>query len=340
MKIAIFAYSKRGRALAIRLKACIKDCEVCIFVPERLKEAGLITIQSLSADLYKELFSKADALVFIGSCGIAVRNIAPYVHNKQTDPAVIVIDELGRFVIPILSGHIGGANALALKLSEYLEATPVITTATDINHRFSPDAWAKKNGFVIGDISLVKTVSAAILERDVPMICDLPVKGDYPRGIQINARGDTGILISYKTGAAPFEKTLCLIPVILHVGIGCKKGTSAEQIKKAIENVFSREGIDKRAVKLYSTIDLKANEPGLISYCRAEGKPLVVYGAKELRAVEGDFVASDFVKSVTGVDNVCERAAMAGAHELVVKKTAAGGVTVAVAAENTEVCFE
>ncbi|MBQ1375701.1 MAG: cobalamin biosynthesis protein [Clostridia bacterium] len=340
MKIALISYSKKGRALSERLEAGLSDCETLKYVPKRLSDGGFLPIDDTSSALYKRLFFDMDALIFIGSCGIAVRCIAPYVSDKRTDPAVIVADELGRFVIPILSGHIGGANALSERIAEIIRAVPVITTATDINGRFSPDEWAMKNGFIIDDISLSKTVSAAVLEGDVPVACDFPVKGAYPAGICEGRSGGTGILISYKTGEKPFSKTLRLIPRVLHVGVGCKKGTSAEAIEAAVESVFKAHAIDMRAIKQFSTIDIKGNEAGLLEYCRKAGKPLVTYTAGELSSLSGEFSSSDFVKSVTGVDNVCERAAMMGAKALIVKKTACGGVTVAVAEEIREVRFE
>ncbi|MBR2742517.1 MAG: cobalt-precorrin 5A hydrolase [Clostridia bacterium] len=340
MKISMFAYTNSGRGLIERMKAFFEGDEVKMYVPKRLSADGFFVIPDASAPLYEALFNQSDALIFAGSCGIAIRCIAPYIRDKRTDPAVLAIDEAGRFVIPLLSGHIGGANALAERIAARSGAAAVITTATDVRGRFSPDAWAAKNGLIIDDTDAAKAVSAAILERDVPLLCELPVTGGLPAGVYEGESGDVGILIGFTTHGAPFEKTLRLIPKILRVGIGCKRGTGAERIRAAVSDVFTREGLDLRAVKCFATIDMKADEPGLKDYCCAEKKPLEVYSAEELRAVSGEFEPSDFVKSITGVDNVCERAAMAGAHRLIVKKTARDGVTVAVAAQYTEVRFE
>lgn len=338
MKIALFAYSRRGCETACEVMSFYFGDEIEAYAPERFAGSGFAPLPSPARAFYGEIFSRADALIFIGACGIAVREIAPYVRDKRTDPAVVCIDELGRFVIPLLSGHIGGANGLAKEIAKWLNATPVITTATDINGRFSVDAWAAKNGFSIADMRLARAVSAAILERDIPFFSDLPVTGELPEGLLFADRGELGISVSVYE-KEPFAKTLRLIPKILRIGIGCKRGTPASAIGEAVQTVLEQNKLDKRAVGRVASIDLKANEEGLLKYCEDNGLKPVFYSAEELRQVPGDFTASEFVKSVTGVDNVCERAALNDAETLLVRKTALNGVTVAVAAEKTEVRF-
>ncbi len=338
MKIAIFAYSRRGCCTARKIAGFFAPDEVRMYTLERFAEPEFLPIGSAKQEFYGSLFSWADGLVFVGSCGIAVRQIAPHVKDKQTDPAVLVVDELGTFVIPLLSGHIGGANQLALKLSEHLSATAVVTTATDINKRFSVDAWAAEKGFTISDIKAAKAVSAAILEHNVPMLCDFPVVTDYPSGVAAGTSGEVGICISYEQ-KEPFANTLRLIPKVLHLGIGCRRGTDASAIEQVVELVLSQHNIDRRAIKSAASIDLKADEPGLLQFCKDNHWPISFFSAQALGKVVGDFTPSQFVAKVTGVDNVCERAALMGADHLIVRKTACNGVTVALAAENLEVRF-
>ena len=163
MNIALFAYSRQGCVTARRVLACFPEDTVHPYTMERFAEPGFGSIQRPARDFYGPLFQANQALIFISSVGLAVREIAPHLRSKATDPAVIVLDELGQFVIPVLSGHIGGANDMAKKIAENLGSTPVITTATDINGRFSVDAWATKQGCTISSLSAAKAVSAAVL---------------------------------------------------------------------------------------------------------------------------------------------------------------------------------
>jgi cobalt-precorrin 5A hydrolase len=250
----------------------------------------------------------------------------------------VSIDELGRFCVPLLSGHIGGANDLALEIAAALGAVPVITTATDINKRFSVDAWAARNGCVIDNLSRAKAVSAAILEQDIPLQCDYPIMTKLPGGVILGNSGAVGIRISVYRDE-PFERTLRLIPKVLHLGIGCRKGTSVSVIQEAVNMVLKENNIDHRAVKCVASIDLKAEEAGLLAFCQEQKLPVIFFSAEELKTVSGDFTPSAFVQSITGVDNVCERAALIGAEKLIVKKTARNGVTVALAEEHWEVHF-
>ena len=278
-------------------------------------------------------------MIFVGSVGIAVREIAPHVRSKATDPAVIAVDERGQFVISVLSGHIGGANALAGHLAAALGATPVITTATDINRRFSADAWAARSGCRISSLSAAKAVSAAILEHDVPLCADVPVTGPLPAGVYSGRSGPVGIHIGYRV-CRPFDVTLRLIPPMLRLGLGCRRGTERDTVRRAVEQVCRENAIDRRAICCAASIDLKADEAGLLEYCREEKLPISFYCAETLQAVPGEFTPSAFVRSITGVDNVCERAALLGAQQLIVRKTALDGVTVALAVRTWEVRFE
>ena len=340
MNIAIFAYSRRGCDTGARVRAAIAgagdDCRA--YTVAKYAREGYEAITPPSSRFTGPVFQWADAMVFVGACGIAVRSIAPYVKDKTTDPAVLVVDERGQFVISLLSGHIGGANALTTRVAEALGATPVVTTATDVNGRFSVDAWAGVHGLYIDGMAAAKAVSAAILERTVPLASDFPIVGDLPPGVAPGEKGPEGICISWRQ-RRPFDKTVLLVPAVLRLGVGCRKGTDAEKIAGLVDRVLAENGIHPRAIKAVASIDLKKEEPGLLAFCSERGWPVEFYTAEELSAVEGDFTPSDFVRSVTGVDNVCERAALRNGSRLLVRKTARDGVTVALAAEHWEVRF-
>ena len=340
MKYAIFAYSRRGveTARQVRTALCGEEDQCRCYAPEKFAEDPFLPLTQPCAQFTGPVFAWANALVFVGAAGIAVRSIAPHVRDKRIDPAVLCVDELGKFVVPLLSGHIGGANALAERLAEALDAAPVITTATDVNKKFSVDAWAAQMGLAVTDLQAAKSVSAAILEGPVPLDCDFPVSGELPSGTVAGDTGRVGICISWKR-KKPFAETLLLVPPTLHLGLGCRRGTPEEQIHEAVESVLAEYGVHPLAVKCAASIDLKRDEEGLLEYCRRQNWPLSFYTPGELRAVEGKFTHSERVLRVTGVDNVCERAAMIGAERLRVRKSVCKGVTVAVAAEHWEARF-
>ena len=220
MRAALFAFSRGGCVTARRVMAALPEAAFVCYTMERFEEPDFLP---LDKTVYGASFSSMDALIFVAACGIAVREIAPFVRSKKTDPAVLVIDDRARFVIPILSGHIGGANELAQALAAALHAAAVITTATDIHEKFSVDAWAARNDCAISDMALAKAFSAAILERDLPLMSVFPIASALPGGIFEAASGKLGVYIGCDT-KSPFEQTLRLIPKKLRVGLGCRRG--------------------------------------------------------------------------------------------------------------------
>ena len=338
MKVAVFAYSRQGCKTARKVMGYFVGDEVRAYTMERFEEPGFGAIERPSKPFYEPIFAWADAMVFVGAVGIAVREIAPFIRSKLTDPAVVSMDELGRYVIPLLSGHIGGANDLALSLAKVVEGIPVVTTATDINKKFSVDAWAARKGLAITNLNTAKSVSAEILERPVPLKSDFPIVTELPNGVVAAEEGKIGICISCSK-VKPFGETLLLVPPVLHLGIGCRRGTPVEKFRETVDSVLKEHNIHPKAIKQVTSIDIKSNEDGLLAFCKERDLPAVFYTAEELWAVPGEFTPSQCVLRYTGVDNVCERSSMIGAEKLLVKKTIRNGVTVAIAAEAWEVSF-
>ena len=338
MKIAVFAYSRRGCETARRAAALFPEDKVTLWAPPRLDQQDFSPLTKPTAPLYGELFLLSDAMIFVGACGIAVRAIAPHLVSKTTDPAVLCLDEAATFVISLLSGHMGGANALCRTVAGGLGAQSVITTATDVRGRFSVDAWAREQGYLLDDMGLAKAVSAAILEGPVPFASDLSVAEPLPEGLVSADSGPLGIYLGWRT-RGPFDRTLRVIPRVLRLGLGCRRGISKAAVAGAVDAVLEEHGVDPRAVACAASIDLKSGEAGLLEFCAERNLPAEFYDAGTLSRVEGDFTPSDFVRQVTGVDNVCERAALLGASKLLIKKTARDGVTVALAVKLSEVRF-
>lgn len=285
-------------------------------------------------EIMKKAFLSYDAIVFFSAVGIAVRSIAPFIKSKDVDPAVIVLDEEMHFAISLLSGHLGGANEITNIIATASGATPIITTATDIEEKFSVDDFARRNSLVLNNLSLAKKISVNVLEgKTVGFLSDVPLK-NLKGAPKICKNAELGVLITNKTNKKAFKEQLTLYPKNLYVGIGMKKGTKASDIKKFIDEVFKKEGLSTESIKCLATIDIKAEEPGLLKYAKSARLKLKTYSAKELKNIDGSFSGSDFVKSVTGVDNVCERAAIKAAKSssnLIIKKTKGSGITLAVA---------
>lgn len=346
MRIELIAFTRAGALLAQRLARglCARGDEcACVAPPRYAADAGAVPLAVSLGEWAGQAFARADGLVFVSACGIAVRAVAPFLEDKTRDPAVVVIDERCRFAISLLSGHVGGANALAVAVAGLTGAQPVVTTATDVNGLFAVDEWAARENLWLADRTAAKRVSAALLAGDPVGFCsDFPVEGVLPEGFIGSDTGPLGVCVSLDERRHPFDCTLLLVPRVVTAGVGCRRGIAREAVEAHVKAVFKRALISEHALCQVCSIDLKAEEPGLLAYCEGRGLPLQTYSSGELAALEGTFTASEFVAGVTGVDNVCERAAVfgAGRGKLLVNKQGAGGVTAALAARDWSVRFE
>ncbi|MBR3497635.1 MAG: cobalamin biosynthesis protein [Selenomonadaceae bacterium] len=254
------------------------------------------------AELVAEVFGKFDGLIFICAAGIVVRMIAPHIVDKLSDPAVLVVDERGQNVISLLSGHVGRANELTVEIAKAIEANPVITTATDVEGKFSVDAIASRLGLVPEPKEAIKAINAAIL-----------------RGEEI-----------FVTAG---EARLNLIPQNLIAGVGCRRGTSSLKIFEAIERACAMIHQPIERVKLLASVDAKKNEVGLVSLAEAMGLEIKFFSGAELQKKIDEYKLeeSKFVTRSVGVGNVCEAAALCCVEEarFALPKTAFKGVTVA-----------
>ncbi len=367
MRIRLISYTRNGRSTAQRIAGILTDSghDCRRFALPKYCSGGDEPLTMKASEWAEEAFREAEALIFCCASGIAVRAIAPWVRDKTTDPAVIVTDDQGHFVIPLLSGHLGGANELALLIAKGLSATPVLTTATDTAGVFAVDVFAKKNHLAIGDMKLAKAVSAALLSGEkVGFRSVYPVTGELPKGLT-EGEADLGIWISAgkrtdlknpaaeetedpeipvsaEQAADPFPRTLQLIPRRYAAGIGCRKGKSFEELFAFLEKQLESCGVQKAELRCIASIDLKKEEPGLLQLSESLNVPFETYSAEELQTVPGEFTASEFVKATTGVDSVCERAAVlaSGCGTLIQRKTAENGMTFALAKLEEEIHFE
>ena len=346
--IAFVAFTKTGCELALKLaRALGEECyKTTVSGPQRFcDELGIEPYDDIQAWTKKRFFT-ADALVFIGALGIALREVAPYIEDKMHDPAVVQIDEAGRFAVPVLSGHVGGANELARRLSALCGAQAVISTATDINGVFAVDEWASKMGLALCEREYAKEVSATLLEGGtVGFKSDFDISGSLPQGlVQADDARDCplGIHVTHDEASSPFARTLHLIVRDVVVGVGCRKGTTSEHLACQIDAVLAEHGISTRAVSALASIDVKSQETALHEYASKRDCDLVFFTAEELQGAKGNFEHSQFVADTVGVDNVCERAASlaSDAGELICAKQAREGVTVALAKRRAAIAFE
>ena len=274
-------------------------------------------------DVYKwtsENFTEGNALIYVGAAGIAVRALSGLPKDKLSDCPVVVIDDAGRFVIPVLSGHAGSANKLAEILASLIDAIPVITTSSDVNDSFSVDTFAVENRLTIMDRKGIKKVSSRALENKK---VTLSIK-DFP------PKAPVDVVVSDETDA---EHLLLLRPKMYTVGLGMKKDKDSGEVEEFFLETLQQNGIDVSDVYALCTIDIKEDEKAIINLRDKYRIPVLSFDADLLSKAPGEYSASEFVRETTGVDNVCERSAVlgSGCGELILKKTAKNGMTIAIA---------
>ncbi|HDY66165.1 MAG TPA: cobalamin biosynthesis protein CbiG [Candidatus Scalindua sp.] len=258
MNLGMIAITDEGVKIAERIKNNIRD-EITLFLPQKMKNTDLkATYYSKNLGNHIEkIFTEYEGFIFIMASGIVVRIIAPHIKNKLHDPAVVVVDDVGRSVISLVSGHEGGANKLAHRVANILKTDAIITTGTE----------AKKD---------------------------------------------------------------------IIIGIGCKRAVAGKDVKDAIKNALRKAKVSIKRVRLAGTVDIKANESGLLKALEELDIPLRVVSRQEIDTCAKNYDKSDFVEKKIGVGGVCEPAALISGRKtkLILKKQKFPGVTIAIAQEN------
>ena len=332
MRCAVFAATRRGVESAIRLRDGFSPEVVDIFLKDGREPEVSAKRFSQLADAVAETFRQYDALIFFMAAGIAVRMIAPHLQSKLTDPAVLVADEGGRHVVSLLSGHVGGGNALTLRVADCLGGSPVLTTATDVNDLTAPDALAAELGLRPVPKPRIQTMNGALLEgKTISYAVDEALlrrdffeaalsKREIPfvrmSAVEASAAKELTVFIT-EDDSLRSERLLCLVPRRLIAGMGCRRGVPKDALRKALSEACAKIGQDISAVSMIASAAVKKNEAGLLALASELGVEARFFESEDLqRKIEAyGLEESSFVRRQIGAGNVCEAAALCCVQE-------------------------
>lgn len=324
--ISVLSFSKSGEEIAQKIINVNSDAVLYKSSEGKIR------------DKMEEIWNNSDAIIFISATGIAVRYIAPFIKHKSVDPAVLVIDDMGRYVISLLSGHLGGANYMATEIAGYLkESIAIITTASDSRGFESLDLYAKRREFKILKSENLTAVSSAMVDgRELAVYSEIDPDLDYGNIVLIGKeelfKDENRVKIAISSEVLDLSKlSLQLIPKILYLGIGCRRGVKSKVIIELIEEVFEKHGLYTDAIAGISSIELKSDETGILEAAEHFNVQPRFYSTEEIQTVEGEFKGSEFVRKITGVGAVAEPSAFLSGGEILVERVAKNDITIAVA---------
>lgn len=347
MKLAILALTANGARLGARLGKQLPGAELHVLAKFADRAPGCRPFSGDLGGLLSRLWAEVDGLVCIMASGIVVRSIAPLLEGKEKDPAVVVLDEAGQFAISLLSGHLGGANDLARRVAGLCGARPVITTASDVNGLLAWDEAARRAGLGLEPLAHVKHLNSLLLQGETIALVDrrghiAPWYAATPGVTSVAtfaAAGKAGaagrVFVTHRLVPQLEQQPdlLVLRPRDLVVGIGCNRGTSAEEIEEAVCGELKRAFLSFASVALLASIEEKRDEAGLLAFATKFTLPLAFHPAAALNAVQAPSAPSPHALAAVGAVGVCEPAALLSASggSLLVTKKKCGNVTVAVA---------
>ena len=370
MKVALVALTELGMATARRVSAGFpENVELDFFIHDKAskqKQSELVRLtldidtsegESTSTELDQQLFRRlADivpclwqeysVLVFVMATGIVVRQIASLIESKERDPAILVLDEDGKFIIPLLSGHLGGANFWASHLASQSGAAAVITTATDGRGLVAPDEYARRYHWKVEPLDHLPAVNRLLLEQGFLKVwTNYTLQPEYTWVNDVHyqflseyEKDQANVILSAFPNLNIKEDCVYLIPPILSVGVGCRRGVSSKVVLEGITSAVKQIGASLKAVAGIYSIDLKSDEQGLIEAAKYLRVPFQTFKAEELQAVneEKNLSRSKFVSEKIGVDGVCEAASLLGSQmgQLILPKIKGQGITVAISRGN------
>ncbi len=312
----ILYVSERGREVAFRLGDYFPEASVSKY------ERGVL----------EEAWGSSRAFVFVGATGIAVRAIAPFLKDKTEDPAVVVVDEAGRYVISLVSGHIGGANELSREIAALLGATPVVTTATELYGLYPLDTWAKNYDVVFEPKDSLKSLTRLYLEQGfLKVFCEerVPLPSSFK---EVSSPSEADLAISYRTlkgFSGPYAR-----PRRLVLGVGFHEGLRISELKRAFLEFLRDEGLSAASFKKVATLRRKASDETLRRFAEEFGLELEGVSSVSIKAVVEEGLSGETAAARhTEVPAVCEPAAIvaSGYGRLLVRKRVCRGIAFSVA---------
>lgn len=337
--VAILAISKNGKKLGLKIQEKITKAHLFYVKKDAIKEDdNVIYVNKKLKEFVPEIFGEYDYIIFIMACGIVVRTIAPLIENKFIDPAVLVMDEKGKNIISLLSGHMGGANEMTLYISNLINSNPVITTATDINGKSSLDMIAKKlNAHIYDFRNKVLKINSMLVNDEIVNIFvdghyDIDTRGfNVCRKDEINSLKDVVVISNKKNLNLINNNILKVVPRDIVIGIGCRKNTDKEYMINSLSDFLHDQNIDINSIKEIGSIDIKKNEQALISLSTYLNVPFKTFTVEEISKVEYLYEKSNWVKQNVGVYSVAEPVAhLLSDGNLIIKKHKYNGITFSV----------
>ena len=336
-KTAVVAITKHGIVIARKIKDSLPEAE--IYAPIKHSDSGpdINWFDKQTTQVVANLFKTYDALICIFSLGAVIRIIAPFLVDKKTDPAVLVIDDKANFVISTLSGHLGGANALTRLIASYLNSKPVITTAADVNETIPVDLVGKNFGWIIENYQNVTKISAFMVnEEKIGLYQEAGEKNwwdatSFPQNVIVtkelyelkspNFKG--ALIISDKIIADPviLEKSVIYRPKSLVVGIGLHRDTSKDIIENGILTVLKDKQLSFKSIRNISSINKEGKIKGLQEFSEQYKIPVEIYDKGKLGQVSVPN-PSKTVQKFEGIPSVSEASSILSSNngELIIPK--------------------
>ena len=348
MRIAIIAITRNGARIGTQLRQGLGTAE--LFVSRKYAGQagkGALKFDGELHELVGKVWQDYEGFVFIMATGIVVRVIAPLLAGKETDPAVVVMDDAGKFAISLLSGHLGGANELASRCAFVSGAREVITTATDANELPSFDMLAKDHGWEIEDLARVKLLNSLLLDDEEIAVTDstglvrpyfhgrgrLVFHDTFVAALRSSAKGLLLVANSIVPPQLKSDRLLVLRPKNLVLGIGCNRGTEAAEIEEVVTANLKRLFLSIRSIRCIATAAAKRDESGLLAFAEKYALPVAYYESSELNAVAAPSPPSPHALEAIGATGVAEPAALLASNggNLILKKVKSGNLTLAIA---------